>query len=121
MKTPKFLKSAFVLLITSATTFGLQGSAQAAKGDCPSGYICLWSGSQYGGTMKKFASTGTYHSIGLSFVNSYYNNRTKRTWLHSASDGSGTYVCLSPGAQSGSVSGWQESAKAVYLATVTNC
>ncbi|MCW2829599.1 MAG: hypothetical protein JWP31_291 [Aeromicrobium sp.] len=121
MKTPTVLTSALVTLAASVTVYGLQAPANAALSDCPSGYICLWTGSQYTGSMRKVSTTGSYQSIGLASVNSYYNHRSRRTWLHATTDGSGTYSCLAPGARSGNVSGWQESAKAVYLSTVTNC
>jgi hypothetical protein len=70
--------------------------------------------------MKKYRSTG-YSTIALTATRSYYNNRTKRTWLHEAPDGSARYTCLGPGEKSGSTSGWQAAAKAVYLTTVTSC
>lgn len=83
--------------------------------------MCVWSQTGYSGTMKKISATGSYKSIGLATVESYYNNRSKRTWLHEKVDGSGDYVCLNPGARASSLSGWQDNAKAVYLATITNC
>ena len=118
MKTPTFLMSALALWLTET----LHGApAEATLNDCPSGSMCLWSKPNYAGTIKKISTTGAYRSTGLSTVGSYYNNRSKRSWLHATPDGSGTYTCLDPGRRSANVSGWQSSAKAVYLATITDC
>lgn len=121
MKTSRILRSASVFGATAAFVIAPISSAEAAASDCPSGYVCLWSSTNYSGTMKKISTTGAYKSIGLTTVESYYNNRTKRTWLHEKADGSGQYVCLDPGARASSLSGWEDNAKAVYLATITNC
>ena len=121
MKTPAFLKSAGVLGAVVVASFWSAGPADAALGDCPSGYMCLWSQPNYSGTIKKISATGSYKAIGLTTVESYYNHRSKRTWLHESSTGSGSYICLDPGARASSLSGWQDNAKAVYLATVTDC
>lgn len=118
MKTPTFLMSALALSLTATVHVA---PAQAAPSDCPSGSMCLWSKPNYAGTLKKISATGAYRSTGLSAVGSYYNNRSKRTWLHATSDGSGTYACLDPGRRSSTLSGWQSGAKAVYLATITEC
>lgn len=121
MKTPKFITAAVILSAVPTVVVSTAQPAHAALSDCPSGYMCLWSQPNYGGTIKKISATNSYKAIGLSAVESYYNNRTKRTWLHEAADGSGSYVCLNPGARAGSLSGWQDNAKAVYLATITDC
>lgn len=97
-------------------------SADAATSDCPSGYMCLWSQANYTGSFVKISATGSYRPISLSSVESYYNHRTKRTWLHEKADGSGNYVCLDPGEKKASgLSGWMDNPKAVWLATITNC
>jgi hypothetical protein len=121
MNTPR--KWTVLATTTAGTLFALAAvaPAEAALSDCPSGSVCLWSGTKYRGTMKAISTAGSYRSIGLPSVNSYYNNRAKRTWLHQSSDGSGSYTCLNPDARSSDLSGWQETAKAVYLATVTDC
>jgi hypothetical protein len=121
MKTPKSLASALTMILTAAAVAIPQAPASADRADCPSGHMCLWSGRQYRGTMKAISATESYRTIGLQTVESYYNNRTKRTWLHSTTDGSGIYACLSPGARSGDLTGWQETAKAVYLASISSC
>ena len=92
-----------------------------ALSECPSGYFCVWSDTNYSGNMQRISATNSYRSISLVSTRSYYNHRSQRTWLHEESDGSGSYVCLNPGASKASTSGWQASADAAYLATVTNC
>lgn len=121
MKTPRVHASISLLLLASGVQLVASAPASAVASDCPSGYMCWWSGTNYSGTMKKTSTTGAYQLTGLSTVESYYNRRTKRTWLHEASNGSGSYVCLDPGARDGNLSGWQDNAKAVYLATITAC
>jgi hypothetical protein len=89
--------------------------------DCPSGYFCVWSGTNYTGTIQRFAATNAYRTISLSATKSYYNHRSQRTWLHEDPDGGGSSTCINPGASKTSTTGWQTTAEAVYLATVTNC
>lgn len=127
MKTPR-TTSSLSLFTTTATAVAIgfvaipASPASAALGDCPSGYMCLWSQTNYTGTVQKVSTTSSYRAVTLSSVESYYNNRTQRTWLHEKADGSGDYLCLSPGARKASgLSGWQDNPKAVWLATVTNC
>lgn len=95
--------------------------AHAASTACASGYTCLWTGSAYTGTMAKFSSTGTYLPAGLSSVGSYYNNRSRRAWIHEYADGSGRYVCVNPRVKVSLTAGWVTRAKAVYLSTITYC
>ncbi|WP_456695897.1 peptidase inhibitor family I36 protein [Aeromicrobium sp. P5_D10] len=121
MKTSRFITSAATIIAVTGINLAVSTPAEAALSDCPSGYMCVWSGKGYSGTMKKYNSTGAYKSISLNTVDSYYNNRSKRTWLHATSNGSGTYSCLGPGQRNKDLAGWQTSAKAVYLATITDC
>ena len=93
----------------------------SASTDCPSGYFCAWNGVGYTGTIRKTATVDAYVQLNLSQVESYYNNRSKRTWIHATSDGSGTYECIAAGVKSSNVSGWKTSAKAVWLSTTTAC
>lgn len=121
MKTTTLLKSAAALTMAAIINTLSATPAQAALSDCPSGYICLWSKPNYTGTLQKISTTGAYKSIGLSIVESIYNNRSKRTWLHAAADGSGSYQCLEPAARFSNLTGWHNQAKAVYLTTVAEC
>lgn len=121
MKTPRLLKGASLASVTLSFAFLTTSPANASINDCPSGYMCLWSQPNYSGTMKKVSAINSYKAIGLPAVESYYNHRSKRTWLHEAADGSGSYICLDPGDRASSLSGWQDNAKAVYLANITSC
>lgn len=95
--------------------------APATTSDCPSGSFCVWSRSNFRGEMQRIAATNSYRTITLAATASYYNNRTKRTWLHEEADGSGASVCVGPGASRSSTSGWQHAANGAYLATITSC
>lgn len=121
MKPSAIARLAAVLLGASITVGMNTSPAQASLGQCTSGYMCAWSGPNYSGTFKRFSSTGSYQSIGLTTVGSYYNYRTRRTYLHQKLDGSGYNSCISPGARASVLSGWKTSAKAVYLSTATAC
>lgn len=83
--------------------------------------MCLWSGTNYSGTLQKINATGSYKAITLGTVNSVYNRRVDRTYVHEQSDGSGVFACYNPGSRSSNVGGWLEDAEAVYLSTATNC
>lgn len=123
METQLKIKSTSILLAAVASVFAIPApAANAAIGDCPSGSMCLWSNTNYSGTIVKISATNSYRSIPMANVRSYYNNRSQRTWLHQSADGSGDYVCLNPGAKKSSgLTGWMDNPKAVWLATVTNC
>lgn len=92
-----------------------------SMGQCPSGRMCVWSGTSFTGTMQSFSTTGTYLSINLSTIRSAYNNRTKRTYLDELPNGGGNYSCFGAGDSDSSLSTWQLTAQAVYLSTYTNC
>jgi len=92
-----------------------------ALSECPSGYFCVWSGTNFSGSVQKISSTNSYRPISLTATRSYYNHRTQRTWLHEVPDGSGSTLCINPGATKASTTGWQTTAEAAYLATITNC
>lgn len=92
-----------------------------ALSECPSGNFCVWAGTNFSGAMQRISTTNAYREISLAATKSYYNNRTKRTWLHDSPDGSGSTVCIGPGAQKVITTGWQTTAEAAYLATITNC
>jgi hypothetical protein len=113
-----------IAILAVAASIGPANGEQASTNSisqCPSGYMCLWSGTNYTGTLQKFSATGSYKAITLSVVNSVYNRRSDRTYLHEQSNGSGTYACYNPGNRSSNVGGWLEDAEAVYLSTATNC
>ena len=117
----------------AAILLGIQGTASPSSAEpedqfvtmslsqCYSGYFCIWSGTNYTGSIQRFSSTGSYRSINLSTVRSLYNRRSARTFLHEASDGSAHYSCYPPGAQWSDLTGWRQTAEAVWLSTVTSC
>lgn len=119
-----------VLLTTTALALSALAFGTAAEADpmspeslsqCPTGYMCIWSGTNYTGTIQKFSTAGKYSPILLSASNSLYNHRSKRTYFHEESNGSGIYTCLDPGKKKASLSGWSVHAEAVWLSTTTGC
>jgi hypothetical protein len=127
------ITSRFIGLMMAAALIGVQGtaapsSAQAedqlvtmSLSQCYSGYFCVWSGTNYTGSIQRFSSTGSYRSINLSTVRSLYNRRSARTFLHEAADGTARYSCYGPGQRSSDLTGWRQTAEAVWLSTVTSC
>jgi hypothetical protein len=91
-----------------------------SAGQCGSGYLCVWSGPDYSGTIQRFSASG-YRSIKLTRVGSVYNHRADRAFVHERSDGGGIRACYSPGEKDAEVSGWVRYAEAVYLSTAENC
>lgn len=117
----RITRMALTIVIAVGAALIAPGPAAAARSDCPSGYFCVWTGTNYSGTIQRINVTNSYRAINLNATRSYYNNRSQRTWLHSSATGGGSTQCINPGRSSGSTSGWQASAKAAYLATVTSC
>lgn len=115
------LALATFLAVNGAAPADAAASPTRAKSDCGSGYFCVWSSSNFSGTIQRFSATNSYRAITLSSTRSYYNNRSYRTWLHAEPSGGGSTVCVNPGSSNASTSGWQSYAEAVYLATVVNC
>ncbi|MEO6471616.1 MAG: peptidase inhibitor family I36 protein [Aeromicrobium sp.] len=111
----------FVALGSIPAVANASGASTNSLSSCPSGYLCLWSGTSYTGTIQKFSSTGSYHAITLPTTGSLYNNRTKRSNVYEGSGGSGVWACFNPGAKNAALSGWLTSAGSVYLSTSTNC
>ena len=120
-KTAAAVVSSLVAVVALSAPAGAAVVAPEAKSDCGSGYFCVWSGTGFSGTIQRFSATNSYRSISLSFTRSYYNHRADRTWLHELPNGAGSSKCVNPGASASSTSGWQTTAEAVYLATITTC
>lgn len=88
---------------------------------CPSGYLCLWTGASYTGSFTKYSSTSGYRVVTYSTVKSMWNNRSKRSYFYSGSSGSGSSQCYGPGVKTGNLGGWQSSPNSVHLSLTTNC
>ena len=113
---------AAVTAVLGATTYSsLTSPVSAIASECPSGYLCVWSGTSFTSTMKKFSATSQYTSIGLNANQAIYNNRSKRAFLEQQKSGSDVSLCLAPGESRSNLSGWQETAQGVYLSTATAC
>lgn len=127
MKTTRFISSILtgIVLSTAASALSSVASAGVAPPEslsqCDAGYLCIWSGTDYSGSFQRFSATGTYRPISLYAVNSIYNRRSARAFLHQDADGGGYYTCLDPGKKITDLVGWRESSQAVYLSTVAAC
>lgn len=87
---------------------------------CGAGYLCMWSASNYTGSLQRFKTESQFSTIYLSRVGSFFNNRPDRFFIYQYSGGS-TSACFAPRAKQNSTSGWLSSANTVYLSTVTSC
>jgi len=119
----RLIRASLIALIAFAGSLAPASGDQASTmslSQCPSGYMCVWTGTSYSGTMQKFAGSG-YKTINFARINSAYNRRSDRTFIHEQSDGSGVYACFNPGDRNSNLSGWVEYAEAVYLSTATYC
>lgn len=105
----------------SGATAASAAPTPSSIGQCTSGYFCIWSAADYGGSFQQFSATSSYRQIALSSVNSLYNRRSDRTYLYEGSNGTGSLSCYGPGAKVANLSGWRETARSVWLSTVTNC
>ncbi|KAA1399581.1 peptidase inhibitor family I36 protein [Aeromicrobium ginsengisoli] len=127
MKTTRFISVIVTTIVLSTVAPALSSSASAAVSpskslsQCDAGYLCIWSGTNYSGSFQRFSATGSYRPISLYAVNSIYNHRSARAFLHQDAAGNGYYTCLNPGQKIADLVGWRESSQAVYLSTVAAC
>lgn len=87
---------------------------------CGAGYFCIWSSSNYTGSIQRFKTQSQFSSIYLSRVGSFFNNRPDRVFIYQYGGGS-TSNCYAPRAKRSTTSGWLTYAESVYLSTATNC
>lgn len=113
--------TSLALAVTPADRAHASTPLPTAISDCRAGYFCVWSGTNFTGTIQRISATNSYRPISVQTSKSYYNNRAYRTWLHSDPAGDGSRVCIGPRASKPSTSGWQSVANAAYLATITSC
>lgn len=88
--------TAFVL---SLATFGLATTrADAALGDCPSSYSCVWVSTGYSGTVTRHtgAGDGTWWGVSSGTGDSYYNNLQGITLYANALGGGGSVGWVGP-------------------------
>lgn len=110
------------LLIVAVSLVAVESPANAgSRSDCPSGYFCVWTLTNYDGTRYQYNDVDDYNLITADPIRSAYNNRSKRTYLNEQSGSSSTYSCFGPRDYDGSLSGWQLHANSAFLSTYTNC
>lgn len=86
---------------------------------CGSGYLCVWSESNYQGTIQRFSTQSKYTSISIR-VRSFYNNRSKRVYIYGDPGGSPS-ACYGAGTKRATTTSWVPSAEGTYLSTATSC
>ena len=125
MKTNRTRRASWLvvtLLIGAASLAAVEVPANAGvRSTCPSGYFCVWTGTDYNGSRYQFNDVGDYNRINADPIRSAYNNRTKRTSPNKGTGSSSTYSCFGPGYYDRSLSSWQVHANSAYLSTVTSC
>jgi len=110
------------MLLVAASLVSVNSAAYAGqRSDCPSGYFCVWTQTNYDGTRYQYNNVNNYNLIGADPIGSAYNNRSKRTYLNENSGSSSTYSCFGPGNYDAVLSGWQVHANSAYLSSYTNC
>ncbi|KRC64832.1 hypothetical protein ASE12_08650 [Aeromicrobium sp. Root236] len=113
--------AALLPLAASLGPLASEAVALRSLSQCQSGYLCVWSGSGYTGTIQRFRATGTYRPITVDRVKSVYNHRAGRAFVHEGSGGGGVFACFSPGERVSETSGWVQRAGSVYLSASANC
>ncbi|MER7405067.1 peptidase inhibitor family I36 protein [Streptomyces sp. NPDC000070] len=74
-RTAKRIGTGVAALALAGTAFS--GSAHAAASDCPSGWLCVWSGTQYSGWMQKVQYNNadlSQFTVFATDTDSIYNN-----------------------------------------------
>ncbi len=110
-----------ILLVATSLIASNSAAHAGERSDCPSGYFCVWTQTNYDGTRYQYNNVGAYNLIGADPIGSAYNNRSKRTYLNQNSGSSSTYSCFGPGNYDSALSGWQVHANSAYLSSYTNC
>lgn len=84
---------------------------------CLAGNVCVWDGYSYTGLFSQTPSTSAT-STGITTAHSYANRSTKAARIYSGTGGSGSWICVNPGAQ---VSSTTIGAQSMRILTVTSC
>ena len=94
------------------------------SGPCPSGWFCVWNQTNQGGNRYQWQQTGFFQNFsdyGVSYVDTLYNNRSARMFLHQGKNGGNPEICYSPGTYIGNVGPWEDYPGSLYLATSSGC
>ena len=113
--------AALLPLVVSLGPLTSESVALRSQSQCASGYLCVWSGSGYTGTIQRFKATGSYRQITVGRVRSVYNHRGGRAFVHEGSSGGGVFACFGPGERDPETAGWVQHAGSVYLSASANC
>lgn len=121
----------FKRITVAATAFALGGllafgspawaastATPASINDCPSGWMCLWTGHNFTGRMLQYHDTGRWQNLPAQAF-SYYDNRGDDAAVAPGSGGSGGKTCVDGHSRNSYA---HSGVKSVYLAhTGNNC
>ncbi|MGY1961783.1 peptidase inhibitor family I36 protein [Nocardia gipuzkoensis] len=84
--------------------------------DCPSGWMCLWTGRDFTGRMMQYRDTGYWQNLPAQAF-SYYDNRGDDAAVAPGSGGSGGKACVDGRSRNSFA---HSGVKSVYLANTGN-
>ncbi|MEV7439942.1 peptidase inhibitor family I36 protein [Streptomyces sp. NPDC091204] len=88
--------------LTGGLLVGGAGTASAAASDCPSGYFCVWSGSNYTGQRQQVAGTNaslTQYAVFQNFKSWYNHGASCDFKAYSGTNYSGSSTIVAKGAK----------------------
>ncbi|WP_067664013.1 peptidase inhibitor family I36 protein [Nocardia miyunensis] len=92
--------------------------AHTSINDCPSGYMCLWTGHDFTGRMMQYQDTGRWQDLPAQAF-SYFDNRGDDAAVSPVSNHTSGKICVDGGSRN---TYDHNGVKAVYLAhTGSNC
>lgn len=93
--------------------------APAAKSDCTSGWLCLWSIFGYRGARWQFRDEGYIQNLppyGATPFQAFYNHRGHRWFLHESVNGAGKVQCYGGNTSASDLKPWYRDGESIYLA-----
>jgi hypothetical protein len=105
----------------SVTTYsdGSKVVTAASFGDCPDGWVCLWTDSNYSGRMLQFQDRGSWQNLTAWSFNdeaSSWRNRTNDdAKLAQNLEGGGNQVCMQPNSSNSMLTGFNDEATSIRI------
>ena len=97
-------------------------AARRSFGECPDGWVCLWSGTNYSGTMVKFQTRGVWINLGpLGFnddAESWRNRTNDDARVAEGTGGAGDLRCLKANTDGPSFGTFNNLASSIRIYTV---
>lgn len=105
----------------SVTTYsdGSKVVTAASFGDCPDGWVCLWTDANYSGRMLQFQDRGNWQNLTAWSFNdetSSWRNRTNDdAKLAQHLEGGGNQVCMQPNSSNSMLTGFNDEATSIRI------